>query len=596
MMQNEGAVAKGIKRLANALTALTDKVEKINSKAPEHIAVALYVIMHMLMSLVHEPWFDEALSWLIARDSSLYEIFFVTPHYEGHPALWHLILVPFAKLGAPYELSLSIVSLVFSGLAMALFIYKAPFKRIIRLIVPFSYYLFYQYGVISRPYCMMMLAFVLMAMAFKNRNEKPGRYVLSLWFLCISSAYGIVIAGGVCIVWGAETISTFVREHIIAKGKIFWLLGLLFYVIFILWRIIPAENTYASIISGSSTDENGLLIRILYSLFASTSDLFITNIFYTSGTLRNASFFYTEFISGVVVGLGILAAFILYAKNHLSKMKASCLLLLYFIIPYLFYTIFGAIVYLYYHHIGISLLLIGFWLWTVTDFGRLDSVRGNITDISDVSEKASKVSDDNKQRLYALGKFTVVLMVIIPIYWTISSCIVDVCNPYGSGREQYEFLNENGLDEGYTILTDWYKVFDTENVPENYTEYDLIFSQQGVNLAPYLKKSIIINTPDIIGKSYSYLHEIPDKAGMIEIYNKVVENGNPDIIVGRPDFVETEKTLEIHNPTHVECNDYVQVYKGDFGNIKKGFRMDTSTCIYVKKDLAEKLGIKEIDQ
>ena len=187
MMQNEGAIAKGIKRFANALTALTDKVEAINSKAPEHIAIALYVIMHMLMSLVHEPWFDEALSWLIARDSSIYEILFVTPHYEGHPALWHLILVPFAKLGAPYELSLSIVSLVFSGLAMALFIYKATFKRIIRLILPFSYYLFYQYGVISRPYCMMMLASFLWLWLLKTemRNRED------MYYLCGSFVFPV---------------------------------------------------------------------------------------------------------------------------------------------------------------------------------------------------------------------------------------------------------------------------------------------------------------------------------------------------------------------------------------------------------------------
>ena len=59
----------------------------------------------------HEPWFDEAQSWAIARSGTIKEILFEIPHYEGHPPLWHLILVPFAKLGAPYELSLAAVNI-----------------------------------------------------------------------------------------------------------------------------------------------------------------------------------------------------------------------------------------------------------------------------------------------------------------------------------------------------------------------------------------------------------------------------------------------------------------------------------------------------
>ena len=104
-MQSEGAVAKIFNRIANAINRFSNGVEAVKGRSLECIALVFYCVGHMLMFLVHEPWFDEALAWLIARDSSIYEILFVTPHYEGHPSLWHLILVPFAKLGAPYELS-----------------------------------------------------------------------------------------------------------------------------------------------------------------------------------------------------------------------------------------------------------------------------------------------------------------------------------------------------------------------------------------------------------------------------------------------------------------------------------------------------------
>jgi hypothetical protein len=49
----------------------------------------------------HEPWRDEAQAWLISRDLPILSIF-RQMNYEGTPALWHIILVPFAKFGAPY--------------------------------------------------------------------------------------------------------------------------------------------------------------------------------------------------------------------------------------------------------------------------------------------------------------------------------------------------------------------------------------------------------------------------------------------------------------------------------------------------------------
>ena len=591
-MQNDGIIAKGINKLANAIMTHTTRVENAKGMALEHIAIILYCTAHMLMYLVHEPWFDEALAWLIARDSSIYEIFFTTPHYEGHPALWHLILVAFAKLGTPYELSLSLVSLLFSGLAVGLFIYKAPFRRTIRLTMPFTYYLFYQYGVISRPYCMMMLAFVIMAMTFKNRNEKPGRFVLSLWFLCISSAYGIVIAGGICIAWLMEmfimvcqksknkntddgehrgAIRIFIEDNLFERGKFFWLLGLLIYVIFILWRIMPAENAYASIRATKAVTDNGLLIRLLYTLFAALSDLFITNVFYTSGTLRNADIYFGEMVAAVLIGIVILVALIVWAKRINSKRENFIITMLYLCIPYLFYTVFGALVYLYYHHIGISLLVIGFWLWTAMEYK------------GEQKRDAIVQKENSNSFLTNLRVLVAALIVIIPIIWSLASCVSDAFRSYGSGREQYKYLEENGLDEGYNILADYNRVFKEEEVPDDYTEYDPIFSQQGVDITPYLKNSIIINSPKLIGKNYSYQHEIPDKVNTEDVFQHLENMGMPDIIIGKPDI------------TYIDYSDYMLVYKDTFGNIKKGFALsDTNTYIYVRKPLAEEKGLKEV--
>jgi hypothetical protein len=189
--------------LVKALSVISAKIDKvvsfiegITNKSPEILVLIIYFIGRIVVGFFHEPWYDEAVAWQIAKSASLYDIIFEIPHYEGHPPLWHLILLPFAKLGVPYEFSLKFVSLVFSGSAVILLVFKSPFPRIIRLLLPFTYFLFYQYGVISRPYSVMILLFFVMALVYKERNNKPWKYTIVLALLCFISAYGILISAG----------------------------------------------------------------------------------------------------------------------------------------------------------------------------------------------------------------------------------------------------------------------------------------------------------------------------------------------------------------------------------------------------------------
>ena len=324
-MGQDGIVSKLIIKFGDGIRKIDRSIENINGKIPELISVVLYFICHVIMLFFHEPWFDEAVAWLIAKDSSLYELLFVATHYEGHPSLWHIILAPFAKLGVPYEFSLGLVSLVFSTVAIIIFVYKAPFKRIFRLLIPFTYFVFFQYSVVSRPYCMMILAFVLMAVTYTKRDIHPGRFILSLWFLCLTSAYGLVIAGGICIVWLIEMLvfavrqaktknsdngesrgwfKIFIEDHLLRNAKIAWLMGLLAYALFIAWRIIPEPDTYASL-KKYDYEFIDIIKGILYSAFGSVSDLFVTNTFSKEGTLLYVSLHIYELCIACAIGLCI---------------------------------------------------------------------------------------------------------------------------------------------------------------------------------------------------------------------------------------------------------------------------------------------------
>ena len=59
---------------------------------------------------------------------------------------------------------------------------------------------------------MTMLAMVLLAWLYKERDVKPVKFTLALGFLCATSAFGVAIAGGIAMVW----VFSIVKKDILA--------------------------------------------------------------------------------------------------------------------------------------------------------------------------------------------------------------------------------------------------------------------------------------------------------------------------------------------------------------------------------------------
>lgn len=87
------------------------------------------------------------------------------PHYEGHPPLWWMMLAAPAKLGIPYEIGLKSINLACATLMIWLLEFKTKLPEPFKVILPFSYFLCYQYGVTSRPYALMVAAMLLALLA-----------------------------------------------------------------------------------------------------------------------------------------------------------------------------------------------------------------------------------------------------------------------------------------------------------------------------------------------------------------------------------------------------------------------------------------------
>lgn len=158
-----------------------------------YCAGALYILVLFLTVSHHEPWADEAQSWLLARDLSLAQLLAVAPHYEGTPPLWHLLLHLLIRLGLPYS-ALNIVSGALGVAAAWLIVRYAPLPLWIRLVLPFTYFLGYQYPVIARSYTLLPVLLLACAALYRQAANRLFPFTFLLCLLAAVSAHGFVLS------------------------------------------------------------------------------------------------------------------------------------------------------------------------------------------------------------------------------------------------------------------------------------------------------------------------------------------------------------------------------------------------------------------
>lgn len=561
------ALYKILLALADRITALGRKVEAIQGRNPEYAVLVIYTIAHLCMAIFHEPFFDEAEAWQIAKCVSLKTLLFETTHYEGHPPLWHLLLMPLAKAGAPYEVSLTLVSLVFMGAAVFLILWYAPFPRIVRLLLPFTYFYFYQYGVISRVYCLMTLEFVLLAMVYRVRNDKPGRYVAVLMLLCVTSAYGVVIAGGLALVWLWEIWDRKGIRGLAGRygrdRRIWWLGALLAVAVCAILQIMPRRDTYAVAQIEYETVYNSFLVRLIYMLLVLPADVTLTDVFGEHTYLYKASLPASALLSGAIVG-GLLWFLLLFY----GKKKGTVLLC---VLPYMLFAFFGAAVYISLHHIGIGLLYLCFWVWA-----SMESWGGTACGENGIVQS---VEQPVRGAAILLGT----LALGISLFWTVVSCILDIDKTYAAGRNEAAFIKEHHLDQ-YRIMAGWMVTLDDAG---NTVDVDINLCDLAVNVAPYFDHNIFFNFNEGRNDRNYVTHMHLAREETETMYDTWRTEGQPQVLWMNPD-------LKLVYGEFVDGQKYVLVYRAPIERVWKA-GTDYNTCdIYVTQELLEETGLSMI--
>lgn len=600
-------IGKTLSAAADRISVLARKVEALPGKVPEILALFIYAAAHLGMALVHEPFFDEAEAWQIARCVSLRTLFLETTHYEGHPPLWHLILMPFAKAGVPYELSLTLVSLLFTGTAVLLILRYAPFPRLVRLLLPFTYFFFYQYGVISRVYCVMMLAFVLLAMAYRRRNERPGRYVAVLILMCVTLAYGLVIAGGLAIVWlweiwkesgcrqdehadenpggrgkregqkSRDDLTVWERlRGCVTDRRIWWLAVLLAAAIGVIWMIMPRRDAYAAVSATADTIETPFIVRLLYTLFVLPSDVALTDIYSDHLRLSQAYLMPSALFSGVLIGILIWGMLLYYGRK-----RGTALLL---VLPFSFFAVFSAAVYVSIHHIGIGLLYFCFWCWVTVESGECAV---HTEEMASDREKVPEGEEASAGAANAVHSTTVLLgtlAMLVSLYWTAAACKLDIDRNYAPGRSEAAFIKEHGLDR-YRMMTGWLIAYDKKG---DVWLTDINESSMSVNLAPYFEHNLFFNFNGGRDERNYITHIHPSEEETWRQYELWAQGEPPGVLWMMPEL------SAVYGET-ITMRDYALVYQGDVWQVWKAGANYYVSDIHVRRDLLEETGCEGIE-
>ena len=172
-----------------------------------------YLTFNGILLAGHELWRDEANVWLIARELSVPELF-AQIRFQGHPCLWYLLVMPFAKAGLPFQ-TISVLSYVIMGITAGIFVYRAPFHPVTKLCCLFSPVFSYYYSVVARNYCLIALFLVVLAAFYKDRKRKPVVCGLLLGLLVQADTIALAPAGLISLMWLWEAVS----ESVCKKQK-----------------------------------------------------------------------------------------------------------------------------------------------------------------------------------------------------------------------------------------------------------------------------------------------------------------------------------------------------------------------------------------
>jgi hypothetical protein len=372
--------------------------DELPARWPEWCAVSFYAVLVALAIPLHEPWVDEAQAWQLTRTLSLTALFKTYIRYEGSPGLWHFLLWALNRAHVGYT-GLHWICGLIALAAASLLVFASPLPRSLRLTLPFTFFLLFQYAVVARSYVLVPLFLFIVAYCWK-RNHLVVAVVLGL--LANTALHAAVISGGLAVVYSIEQLRNGSFKNSVRRRKLLLcaLIVIAFYA-FAIWTAWPPHDLALARVRGESRSP---FVQAVVSL-----------------------------VWGMCEPWGLSIPFwIVIAAWFVSRRK------LLYLLPVLFFAMFSAEVYANWWHVGLLVPLLVCLLWiTWPEPG------------AGASPRAS--------RLETIGRFAMILMIATQLLWSGYALFYDRYHPYSGDRAAAEYLQpfvRDGAKIAVTFIDD----------------------------------------------------------------------------------------------------------------------------------------------
>jgi hypothetical protein len=364
---------------------------------PEWCTVSFYAGLVALAIPFHEPWVDEAQAWQLARSLSLPALFKTYIRYEGSPGLWYFLLWILNRAHIGYT-GLHWICGVVALAATSLLVFASPLPRSLKLSLPFTCFLLFQYAVVARNYVLVPILLFALAYCWK---KSPLLVALVLGLLANTALHAAVISGGLALVYGIEHLrkGSLKSAHQRRKLLLSALIVAAFYA-FAIWTAWPPHDLALSRVRGESPTPIAHAIASL--------------------------------VWGICEPWGLSIPFwIVIALWFAARRK------LMYLLPVLFFAVFSGEVYANWWHVGLLVPLLICLLWITWPEPAAASARAS--------------------RYETIGRFAMIFMIATQLLWSGYALVYDHYNAYSGDRAAAAFLKpfvQSGAKIAVTFIDD----------------------------------------------------------------------------------------------------------------------------------------------
>jgi hypothetical protein len=206
------------------------------------VVLLVYLIIGTLNIVFHELWRDELHGWALAINSSNIFQLIENKSYDGQMHLWYVIQFIITRF-TTNSVYLQVVHLFIASVSIFIILKFSPFTKLQKVLLPFSYFLLFEYSTISRSYALGVLFLFIICALYPYREK---RFFIIILLLCILAQINIYVLILSIILFSAfmlEFIQNKRPKTILYRNTFFAIISFCFAIIFSLHQTIPPSDS-----------------------------------------------------------------------------------------------------------------------------------------------------------------------------------------------------------------------------------------------------------------------------------------------------------------------------------------------------------------